>query len=237
MGDPIEHLSWDSEHFGLPIARVDKPDSAERLEKAVDLADEAGVRCLTALIDSGNIEAITAAETLGFRCYDVRIEFDRDLRGEVGDVDGIRRASEADAEALESLAGSAFVESRFYADPDFSEDSVRELYVAWLRRGATTKNRLVLTTDGRDGFVVCHLDAETRLGTIELIAVNTRSKGSGYGEKLLRAAERAFVNAGLEQARVVTQGRNISAQRLYQRHGYRTRGTALWFHRWAALST
>jgi ribosomal protein S18 acetylase RimI-like enzyme len=234
--DPIEHQSWDSEHFGLPIARVGEPDSAARLEQAVGLADEAGVRCLTALIDSGNTEAILASESLGFRCYDVRIELDREVPGELEDVGGIRLASEADVQALEPLAGRAFLESRFYADPHFPEDSVRELYVAWLRRGSEAEDRLVLTTDGRDGFVVCHLDAEARLGTIELIAVDTRSEGVGYGGKLLRAAEKAFVDAGLDQARVVTQGRNISAQRLYQRHGYRTRGLALWLHRWA-LST
>lgn len=236
MGDPIEHLAWDSEHFGVPIARVAEPDSVERLERAADFADDAGVRCLTALVDAGSTEAISAAESLGFRCYDVRIEFDRGVRGDLGDVEGIHRASEADVQALAPMAGERFFTSRFYADPHFSEDSVRGLYVAWLRRGATTEDRQVLTVDGLHGFVVCHLDDQARLGTIELIAVSKQSEGSGCGGKLLDAAEKVFADAGLDQARVVTQGRNLSAQRLYQRHGYRTCDTALWFHRWA-LST
>jgi hypothetical protein len=34
--------------------------------------------------------------------------------------------------------------------------------------------------------------------------------------------------------RVVTQGRNVRAQRLYQAHGLLTRSIGLWFHRWSA---
>ena len=232
MRDPIEHLVWDSEHFGFPIARVSEPGSVVRLEKAVDTADKAGVRCLTALIGSDSTEAISAAESLGFRCYDIRVEFDRGIRGDLGSIDGVRRATEEDIEALTSMAGERFLASRFYADPHFSDDSVRDLYVAWLRRGSMTESRLVLTTDGRQGFVVCHLDHPVRLGIIELIVVSAQSERRGYGGRLLRAAETAFAEAGLDQVQVVTQGRNLSAQRLYQRHGYRTSAMALWFHRW-----
>jgi ribosomal protein S18 acetylase RimI-like enzyme len=31
---------------------------------------------------------------------------------------------------------------------------------------------------------------------------------------------------------VVTQGRNVAAQRLYQRAGFVTASTQLWYHRW-----
>jgi len=31
---------------------------------------------------------------------------------------------------------------------------------------------------------------------------------------------------------VVTQGRNLAAQRLYQRNGFVTASLQLWYHRW-----
>jgi hypothetical protein len=36
----------------------------------------------------------------------------------------------------------------------------------------------------------------------------------------------------MRTATVVTQGRNVAAQRTYQGAGYRTSRTSLWFHRW-----
>jgi hypothetical protein len=33
---------------------------------------------------------------------------------------------------------------------------------------------------------------------------------------------------------VVTQARNVPAQRLYQKCGFITRSVELWFHRWSA---
>lgn len=41
-----------------------------------------------------------------------------------------------------------------------------------------------------------------------------------------------FQQARMNKVMVVTQGHNVPAQRLYQRHGYRTTKTSLWLHRW-----
>jgi len=37
---------------------------------------------------------------------------------------------------------------------------------------------------------------------------------------------------GITHAEVVTQGRNYGAQRMYQRCGFVTRTTELWYHKW-----
>jgi ribosomal protein S18 acetylase RimI-like enzyme len=49
---------------------------------------------------------------------------------------------------------------------------------------------------------------------------------------LTEAALAWFCAQGLQRAQVVTQGRNIAAQRLYQKCGFRTGEIALWYHRW-----
>jgi hypothetical protein len=37
---------------------------------------------------------------------------------------------------------------------------------------------------------------------------------------------------GAATVSVVTQGRNVRAQRIYQQFGMRTRSLELWYHRW-----
>lgn len=234
MADPIQPLAWDSEHFGFAVARVPEP-SAERLPAAAAAADAAGCRCLTALVPAADTAATVAAEEAGFRCYDVRVELDREVRSGLP-AEGVEAVGEPALEALAPIAAASFLDSRFYADGHFPRPAVEQLYVAWLRRGFGGAGRLVLAAGERDGFVVCHLDREAGVGTVELIAVAAPARGRGRGGRLVRAAEAAFAEAGLERARVVTQGANLPAQRLYQGEGYRSRDVALWFHRWAPLS-
>jgi dTDP-4-amino-4,6-dideoxy-D-galactose acyltransferase len=228
----IEQLQWDSKHFGCAVARVKEPETADRIAAAVEAADRDGVRCLTALIDAGQTAALTRAEELGFRCYDVRIELDRPVATESPGEEDVHPASADDMDRLEPISRTSFTDSRFYADPNFPDELAGELYVIWLRRGLAENDRLLLTTPEREGFVLCHLDGETRQGTIELIAVAPGREGTGIGDRLVRGADLAYARAGMTLARVVTQGRNIPAQRLYQRHGYRTRGVGYWLHRW-----
>jgi len=228
----VEPLAWDSEHFGFAVGKVLAPVDAARLEAAAAAADGAGIRCLTALVGGAETAAVVAAETAGFRCYDVRVELDREVRPEPRG-EGVREAEPAEFERLSPIAATSFLDSRFYADPHFPREAVEALYVAWLRRGFSGGERLVLVTEDGEGFIVCDRDERAGVGTVELIAVAAPARGRGHGARLVRQAEAVFAEVGLGTARVVTQGANVAAQRLYQGEGYRTRDTSLWLHRWA----
>lgn len=206
-----------------------------RMSTAVAAAESQGVRCLTALVRADRVDVITAAEDLGFRCYDVRTDLDRriDASHEMAADSGLRPATESDLLRLETMARERFSTTRFASDPHFPSELAKSLYVEWLRRGHRDESRRLITTRGLDGFVVCHIDSESGVGTIELITVSVGAEGTGLGTQLLHGAEALFADAGIERAHVVTQGRNLSAQRLYQRHGYRTGDVSLWLHRWA----
>ena len=45
-------------------------------------------------------------------------------------------------------------------------------------------------------------------------------------------AARWFEQEDAEKIRVVTQGRNVAAQRLYQKCGFASSSMEIWFHRW-----
>jgi dTDP-4-amino-4,6-dideoxy-D-galactose acyltransferase len=78
------------------------------------------------------------------------------------------------------------------------------------------------------GFVSIHLGEET--SSIGLIGVSADHRGRGVGQELVSSA----VNWAKAQKRpeitVVTQGRNVAAQRCFQRAGFLTSRTELWFH-------
>ena len=58
-----------------------------------------------------------------------------------------------------------------------------------------------------------------------------------YTQALLKFQQECFlrkilVSFTLMKSSLVTQGRNLYAQRLYQKAGFFTKGTELWYHKW-----
>jgi dTDP-4-amino-4,6-dideoxy-D-galactose acyltransferase len=233
----IVRLAWDSEFFGFPIARVTprRPD-ASALREAVQACRDERIRCACLLLDADATAASAIAQAHGFVLRDVRVELDRlttALAPPSSDAHLIAPARDDQRGALETIAREAIDTSRFVADPGFPPARCRQLYVAFLARGLDDPGeRVTLASAEATGFVACHLDATRSVGTIELIAVAAAARGSGLGSALVARALALFADAGLARAEVVTQGANVAAQRLYQRCGFRTRRTGLWFHRW-----
>jgi dTDP-4-amino-4,6-dideoxy-D-galactose acyltransferase len=229
----IEPLGWDSSFFGVSIGRVRGGVEAAAIPATVDEADERGVDCLYLLAPADDDGLLDRAQRCGFVVRDIRVELERTVLGHACGKLGVRRATSADLARLAPIARERVRDTRFFADPGFRPARSAELYVAWLRRGLLgDPERVTLMPTDAGGFIVCHLDPETATGAIELIAVADEAAGRGVGSALVQGAERLFAEASLARATVVTQGRNIRAQRLYQRHGYRTGSVSLWLHRW-----
>jgi ribosomal protein S18 acetylase RimI-like enzyme len=228
-----ELLQWDSDIFGCSIGRIGDV-ARSSLEETVNEADRDAIDCLYLLCPVDDLRQMHIAIDLGFKPYDLRIEFSRRIETPL-DLPGaeVRDARPEEQAALEAMSRERMRETRFWADPHFPRDRVEELYGEWLRRGMTTPaERRTLVPREAVGFVVCHYDSDGRVGTIELIAVGAEQEGGGVGNLLVEAALSSFAEAGMTSATVVTQGRNIAAQALYQRHGYRTADNAVWLHRW-----
>ncbi len=49
---------------------------------------------------------------------------------------------------------------------------------------------------------------------------------------LIGAADRWFAERNINQISVVVQGRNVKAQRLYQKNNFLTSSVELWYHLW-----
>jgi dTDP-4-amino-4,6-dideoxy-D-galactose acyltransferase len=81
------------------------------------------------------------------------------------------------------------------------------------------------------GYVACRL-GERQTGQIELLGVDTPAQGVGLGMRLVMAALEWFAANRATGVSVVTQGRNVAAQRLYQKCGFTTESLRLWYHCW-----
>lgn len=228
-----ELLPWDSDFFGRPIARVNGAQlTAAQAERADRWCKTHDIACLYLLADADDPATARIAQRRGFRMVDVRVTLEAPSGG-TPSLGGVRVWRREDLEALRAIARLSHRDSRFYCDGNFPRDRCDELYAAWIERSCAgyADEVLVLDWDGQAaGYVSCHCDLiEGRIG---LLGVAAAAQGRGGGTALVNAALQWFGERGLAEASVVTQGRNVRAQRLYQGCGFKTRSVQVWFHRW-----
>jgi dTDP-4-amino-4,6-dideoxy-D-galactose acyltransferase len=231
-------LRWDSSFFERRIASV----TVNRLTRAsiqeiMRWCDAQGIDCLYFLADSNDPETVLLAESYNFHFVDIRVTLERktDFLFPADPAEGlIRPYRESDLSCLREIARDSHRDSRFYSDKNFPEARCGALYEAWIDKSAHGDAGVVLVAVVREeavGYIACESppDGEPRIG---LFAVAEHARGLGLGRALIAEGLRWFVQKGAARVTVVTQGRNIPAQRLYQRCGFVTRSVQLWYHHW-----
>jgi dTDP-4-amino-4,6-dideoxy-D-galactose acyltransferase len=234
---PCERLGWDSEFFGRRIARVTSPTlDAAQMSRVIEWCRVESIECLYLLSDSADTATANLAAQNGFNLVDIRVTLEAavETRHPSGTVDAIRPAIPEDVPALREIARVSHRDSRFYQDPNFTDAQCDALYETWIDKSCAGYADVVLVekVDGRaTGYVSCH-SSGTAPARIGLFAVAPGARGRGVGRGLVGEALRWFHEHGASRVSVVTQGRNVAAQRLYQRAGFQTVSLALWHHRW-----
>src|SRR5271157_3135956 len=237
-GSICRRLDWDSEFFACNIARL----TSERLTedttaRARSWCECNRIDCLYFLADAADPTTVSLAENNGFRLVDIRLTLERHLKDvpPATPVAGaIRVGTTLDGPVLRLIASQSHRDSRFYHDPHFPRSRCDALYETWIEKSLNGYAEAVLVAEleGKAvGYVSCHLPSPTT-GQIGLFAVDSNARRMGLGHALVRESLRWFASKGALQVSVVTQGRNVSAQRMYQRCGFETQSLQLWYHRW-----
>lgn len=238
MDNPLcQFLDWDSNFFGFRIGRVKPNRLTPGDEKYIHTwCETEQIRCLYFLADSGDPVTSTLASQHGFRLVDVRMTLELSRNASNRMAPSIRPARAEDVAGLAEIARSSHTDSRFYFDERFPRERCDHLYETWIRRSCLegfADAVLVAEQDSRPaGYITCSLSAG--VGSVGLIAVADWARGAGHGSGLVRSALAWFEERNVSAVRVVTQGRNVQAQRLYQRCGFVTASVELWHHRWFA---
>ncbi len=242
MNDLLEILEWDTRFFGFGIARI----TAERLyqadvESILLSAKKRGIRLLYFIASPDDYETIQLVEQSQFHLVDIRLllEHPYDARPvpspRFPPLHTISLHAPADKElpALESIAIEIGFTSRFCFDRSFPPDACPRLYRAWIHKllgDGRTRVTVAYRADEPIGLLACNINKN--VGMIELAGVSSGARGSGVGTALVQNALDWFRDQGVPRAEVVTQGRNVPAQRIYQQMGFFTRQIMLYYHKW-----
>jgi dTDP-4-amino-4,6-dideoxy-D-galactose acyltransferase len=230
-------LEWDSGFFGFRIGRLFgsslTPDDAGQ---AVKWCREQAVKCLYFLAGADDAATSRAAENAGFHFADVRCTYTYDLsaRRPLAVTPAIRPFEPSDLPQLRQIASSSHGSSRFYYDRGFDRKRCADLYAEWIERSCRGWADAVYVagfTGLPAGYVTCHLDGH-KAGSIGLIAVDPQFQGRGLGQQLTCAAISHLSLRGARRVSVVTQGRNIRSQQMYQRCGFVLSSVEIWYHLW-----
>ncbi len=255
-------LPWDTEFFGFRVGRVkgDTLEDAQAAQVNAWCRAE-GIRCLYFLARSDSPITIRNAQYHGFNLVDLRLTLERKVeqasRLPPPGSGAIRPACPHDVPAVQTIARPEHRDTRFFSDPHFPQRLAQELYATWIKlecegraqqvfvaapgtnspgSGTSPESASRATLDGSlaspVGYISCHFDAGRRTGQIGLIAVSGEFQGKGLGRALVQRALDWFAAQGAQSVSVVTQGRNIPAQRLYQGCGFASASMQLWFHKW-----
>lgn len=236
--DIVQFLEWDSDFFGVRIARIETttPDLRD-LENILEWSNANKIQCIYALSSPSDTNTNYLLENSGFRTVDIRVTLDIKIPKNAipwkSDANCIRLVNEQDIPALKSIASKNHQDSRFYCDGNFSHDRCNNLFETWIEKSCHDYADAVLVVDMEGtaiGYLSCHL--KNNIGNIGLVGIHADYHGRGYGQLLLQNAINWFSSQGIENIEVVTQGANIGAQRLYQQKGFKTKSVQLWHHYW-----
>ena len=232
----IERLAWDSDFFGIEVARL----RAGRLDAAsLPSAMQALQRSCASLAYVVTDEPIepAAAARFGLVHRDAKTTYARAIGDGLAAVAGVtvREAQPVEELAqLRALAVASGASSRFRLEERLPAGKAAELYERWMDNSLTGALAAKVLVAVRAGAVVGMVTVGERAGAadIGLIAVDEAARGGGVGGALVAAALAWGRSAGLDQATVVTQGHNRAACALYERCGYAVRDTVQVYHAW-----
>ncbi len=239
---PCQFLEWDSHFFGFRIGKI----TQNRLDDAA-LAEiytwgrEHAIQCLYFLCEASDRQSVALAEQQGFHLVEVRLIYERFLqdwqpekRPRASEVT-IRPAQETDIPALQEIAKTSYIDSRFYFDQRFPVSKWQEYYAHWVQKSCRGGAELALVAEKEGeilGYITGRADYSQGEGMYELTGVKESARRSGVGQELFRSGLDWYVAHGITYVWLATQGRNIPTQRMIQRNGFLTKACWLYYHKW-----
>jgi GNAT superfamily N-acetyltransferase len=237
----VRLLAWDSEHFGIAVARLEPADPAH-VAAAVPWAREQRIDLLIARCDADAVDTIHALERTGFllMASSAHYRFLLEKRPLPADPGGaaVRPFEPGDLPAIRDVAASAFrgFLGHFHNDPLLHRGKCDDLYLRWSTNSCSDPDLadavLVAEVDGRvRGFITLKRHGEDRAEAV-LVAVEAGAQRRGLSRSMLVASLRWCEVRGLRQHEIASQLGNFAAQRAWERVGFEIDAAWHTFHLW-----
>ena len=224
---------WDSELFGLKIARLAAAGPAEdRLAKGREEAVRQRIQCLFAELAADEVALPSVPEATGYRLVDLATWLRAPLPGDASPDQPrveVLEGTLADVASIGDSLSSLASWSKFASDPRFGVSAARRVCKSWVERSAASPDELFLIAriDGETaGFITCEATPRSR---ICLIASTVPNAGVG---RLLVSRAMDWAGALGDELWVKTSLRNVGALRFYEACGFRIREILYAYHLW-----
>lgn len=236
-----QKLDWDSKFFNLNIGYISCLRLTPNIEKHIKkFIRREKIDLLEYLCNCHDRNSVITSEENGYSFVDMRLTFYKFI-GDAARMENrlnfsIGFGKQRDIETIQNIATDIYVYSRYYFDNNFDRNKVKEFYREWVRKAVLGNfdDFAYVLYDKNQPIGFCTIK-KMRQNTVQigLFGLNAVYRGDGLGCHFLNSV----LNKLKEQERVnyvevVTQGRNYAAQRLYQRCGFLTKSTELWYHKW-----
>ncbi|MBC8289250.1 MAG: GNAT family N-acetyltransferase [Planctomycetes bacterium] len=233
-----ELLEWDSQFFGLPVARI--LDPAMNTEQLSDiLRDLERDQVKLVYWPSWVRHDETAISKAGGYLTDKTLTFTINLKSatltnDTVPVPVVPYMRSTPSETLRNLAIQSARYSRFAIDPQIPQAMCDSLFSTWITRSIRKEiAREVLVIQDNNtvaGFVT--LGEKDGRGDIGLLAVDSKYRRQRFGTALVQAALHWFSTHEYACCQVKTQGRNTAACRVYRKCGYSIEQSQYLYHFW-----
>lgn len=237
----VTKLDWDTNFFGFPVAQLTSNRIKEKdIVGIFEYCRKNKIRLLQFKCDAHHQPSIELAEEYGFHFADIRMTFARKLlknspQPAIKDDFTFRRGLHKDVEILREVVADIYQHSRYYFDPNFPKERVQIFYQDWIEKA-------VLGTFDDFAWVICVSDRPVGFCTIKLldnqeasiglVGIDKSYMGMSLGTVLMQQVLFNLKKEGISLVKVVTQGRNYAAQRLYQNNGFLIDLLEIYYHRW-----
>jgi len=240
--DIIKKLEWDSSFWGFPVAYLSCRYLTEsivyRINKFIKFKKIKLVEYLCNCHDNKSV-IITAKNNFIFA--DIRLSFEKKLQNKQ-DINLPRElkfglASQNDIKPLLKIAKNLYLDSRYSYDENFNKEKVSIFYQNWVKKA-------VLGTFDDECYCLFEKSKNNPIGfctikyglsgvaDIGLVGLSKDYQNKGLAQIMFNLVFNELLKKSINKIYVVTQGRNFSAQRLYQRLGFLTKTTEIWYHKW-----
>ena len=238
--DVIVVLKWDSSFWGYPVCLVTSRKLTDNIIYRINkFVKKNKVKLIQYLCNCHDRKSVSLAEQNRFAFKDIRLTFEKDLRYSKVAKNSLNKnfkiAKSKDVKQIYKISDSIYKDSRYYFDQNFDEKKVQEFYNLWLYKAVKNlfDNLCLIYCKNNKPISYCTLRYKNNNeAVIGLFGVSKELNGKGIGTKLINKVVSFLTAKGYKKITVVTQGRNLYAQRLYQKAGFFTKGTELWYHKW-----
>lgn len=231
----FQPLPWDSAFFECRVTRLDIKDDCivDSLKKELSKQGNYEFDVCYVFVYHNSTEITSYLQSLGAVLYDHKVTFKKDISKESIDntetcVTEIKCLTQ---EAID-IAVSSGIHSRFYLDPHFRAKQPL-LYKQWITNCFERNNGRVLgIVQDNVLTAIAGVSVSDRVGHLELIAVNPNYRRQGFAKRLIKTAEKFYLDSNVSTAEVVTQLNNTAACSTYQSCGYALIETVDVWHLW-----